>query len=51
MSVGKTSDDKNISILTNDAVIVHKEEDVIITGKAPYGTGGSILVTRNESVI
>ena len=33
MSVGKTSDDGTISVLTKDGVTVHKEEDVLITCK------------------
>ena len=31
MSVGKTADDGNVSILTKDGVTVYKEEDVLIT--------------------
>ena len=31
MSVGKTSDDKTVSIFTGDGVTVHAKEDVIIT--------------------
>jgi len=33
MSVGKTSDDRTISVLTKEGVSVHKEEDVLITCK------------------
>ena len=31
MSVGKTSDDGNVSIFTKDGVTIHKEEYVLIT--------------------
>ena len=31
MSVGKTSDDKTVSIFTRDCVTVHAEEDILIT--------------------
>ena len=31
MSVGKTSDNKTVSIFTRDGVTVHAEEDVLIT--------------------
>ena len=33
MSVGKTNDDGNVSISTKYGVMVHKEEDVLITYK------------------
>ena len=33
MSVGKTDDDGNISISTNENVKVYKEEDILITCK------------------
>ena len=33
MSVGKTSDDGNVSIFTKDGVKLYKEEDVLITCK------------------
>ena len=33
MSVGKTADDGTISIFTKDGVLVHKEDDVLITCK------------------
>ena len=33
MSVGKTTNDGNVSIFTKDGVRVHKEEDVLITCK------------------
>ena len=33
MSVGKTSDDGTISIFTKDGVIIHKEDDALITCK------------------
>ena len=31
MSVGRTCNDGNISIFTKDGIIVHKEQDVLIT--------------------
>ena len=40
MSVGKTTDDGNVSIFTKDGFTVHKEEDAIITcQKKPIITG------------
>lgn len=33
MSVGKTADDSTVSIFTKEGVVVHKEEDVLITCK------------------
>ena len=44
MSVGKTSDDGTISIFTKDGVIVHKEQDVLITCK-----GKPILIGIRDS--
>ena len=41
MSVGKMLDDGTISIFTKDSVTVHKEQDVLITGK---GKGEPILI-------
>ena len=41
LSVGKTSDDGNISIFTKKGVTVHKEEDVLITCK-----GAPILIGK-----
>jgi hypothetical protein len=31
MSVGKTADDKMVSIFTLDGITIHAEEDVLIT--------------------
>ena len=39
MSVGKTNDDRNVSIFTKDGVTIHKEEGVLITYK-----GAPILI-------
>ena len=33
MSVGKTADDGNVSVLTREAVKIYKEEDILITCK------------------
>ena len=43
LSVGKTSDDGNISIFTKKGVTVHKEEDVLITCK-----GAPILIGKRD---
>ena len=43
MSVGKTVNDGNISIFTKDGVIVHKEQDVLITYK-----GASIPIGKRD---
>ena len=33
MSVCKTADDNNVSVLTKEAVKIYKEEDILITCK------------------
>jgi len=43
MSVGKTADDGNISIFTEEGVSVYKEEDILITCK-----GGAILIGKRD---
>ena len=43
MSVGKTSDDGNVSIFTHDKVQVYKEADVLITCK-----GKQILIRKRD---
>ena len=43
LSVGKTSDDSNVSIFTKKGVTVHKEEDVLITCK-----GAPILIGKRD---
>ena len=43
MSVGKTSDDGNVSVFTKEAVKIYKEEDVLITCK-----GEPILIVKRD---
>ena len=43
LSVGKTSDDGNVSIFTKKGVTVHREEDVLITCK-----GAPILIGKRD---
>ena len=43
LSVGKTSDDGNLSIFTKDGVTVHKDKDVLITCR-----GKPILIRKRD---
>ena len=43
VSVGKTSDEGNVSVFTNEDVKVYKEEDVLITCK-----GKPVLIGRRD---
>lgn len=45
MSVGKTSDDGNISILTKDGVTAHNEQDVLKHAKAPPSSSIDVTST------